>query len=174
MLTPISPALTGPSASTGSDAITFMSGSGTAPGIITTGSSPGRQRSMLSGEPSEDPKNRLDVLNEKLSRRGSGASATCDGSPALLNPSSGLSSSGFGSSDIDTSYCGSGGALSAASSSGSSGARSRDGAVAVLAPATEAFDVEGSWIAGALPAGITVSGGGTTTRRSPFSVRSTL
>src|SRR6185436_2456947 len=176
MLTPISPALTGPSASTGSDAITFMSGSGTAPGIITTGSSPGRQRSMLSGEPSEEPKNRLEVLNEKLSRRGSGASATCDGSPALLNPSSGLSSSGFGSSDIDTSYCGSGGALSAASSSGSSGARSTDGtAAAVLAPATEAFDVEGSSIAGALPGGIALSAGagGATTRRSPFSVRST-
>src|SRR6478752_9057911 len=109
MLTPISPALTGPSASTGSDAITFMSGSGTAPGIITTGSSPGRQRSMLSGEPSEEPKNRLEGLKEKLSRGGAAATATGGASWAFFR-----SSSGLGSSDIDTSYCGSGGALSAA------------------------------------------------------------
>ncbi len=66
---------TGPSASTGSEAITFMSGSGAAPGITMTGSSPGRQRSMLSGEPSDEPKNRLEVLKEKPSRGGAGASA---------------------------------------------------------------------------------------------------
>src|SRR5216110_1979460 len=100
MLSPISPALTGPSASTGKDAMIFMSGSGTAPGITIVGSSPGRQRSMLSGQPS-----------------------------------------GLASSDIDTSYCTSGGALSAAASSGSSGARSAVGAAAaVLAPITEALE----------------------------------
>src|SRR6185295_3240948 len=76
-LTPISPALTGPSASTGSEAMIFMSGSATtALGSMTMGSSPGRQRSMVSGEPSEEPKNRLEVLKEKLSRGGAGASAT--------------------------------------------------------------------------------------------------
>src|SRR5258708_10650034 len=118
MLSPISPARTGPSASTGNEAITFMSGSG-AIGITMVGYSPGRQRSMLSGEPSEEPKNRLEVLNEKLSRGGAGASTTDGATPPLLRSSSGLSSSGFASSDIDTSYCGSGGALSAACNSGS-------------------------------------------------------
>src|SRR6266545_2444843 len=113
-LTPISPALTGPSASTGSEAMIFMSGSGTASGIITTGSSPGRQRSMLSGEPSEDPKNRLEVLKEKLSRGGAGASATDDALVVSLRSSTGLPTSGLASSDIATSNCGSGGALSAA------------------------------------------------------------
>ena len=52
------------------------------------------------------------------------------------------------------SNCASGGALSAACSSGSSGARSTDGAVsAVLAPLTDAFDVAGSSVAGARSAG---------------------
>jgi hypothetical protein len=40
-----------------------MSGSGTTLGSTMTGSSPGRQRSMLSGEPSDEAKNRLEVLN---------------------------------------------------------------------------------------------------------------
>src|SRR5882757_11278030 len=169
MLSPISPALTGSSASTGSDAMIFMSGSGTAPGITTIGSSPGRQGSMLSGEPSELPKKRLEVLNEKLSRRG--ASAAGGASGALLD-----SSNGFGSSDSETSYCGSGGALRAACNSGSSGARSTgSGTVAVFAPMTDAFDVEGSSLAGADSAGALASGAaGRVTRRSPFSVRSTL
>src|SRR6478752_7261653 len=109
MLSPISPALTGPSALTGSEAMIFMSGSGSAPGITIVGSSPGRHRSMLSGEPSDEPKNRLEVLKEKLSRGGAAAIATGGDSWAFLR-----SSSGLGSSDIDTSYCGSGGALSAA------------------------------------------------------------
>src|SRR5882724_3178396 len=101
MLSPISPARTGPSASTGNDAITFMSGSGARFGITMVGSSPGRQRSMLSGEPSEEPKNRLEVLNEKLSRGAAGARVTAgdDAGGALLRSSSGLVSS-----DIDTSY----------------------------------------------------------------------
>src|ERR1700682_1165833 len=172
MLSPISPALTGPSASTGNDAMIFMSGSGSAPGIMTTGSSPGRQRSMLSGEPSELPKNRLGVLNEKLSRGGATLSATAGASGAGLRSSSGLASS-----DIDTSYCCSGGALSASCNSGSSGARSAAGAMAaVLAPITDALDVDGSSFAGTATAGAAASAGwgDATTRRSPFSVRSTL
>ena len=46
-------------------------------------------------------------------------------------------------------------------------------AAAVLAPITEAFDVDGSSFEGAVAAGAAGSGG-VVTRRSPFSVRSTL
>src|SRR3981081_3852905 len=127
MLSPISPALTGPSASTGKEAMIFRSGSATAPGIMTTGSSPGRQRSMLSGEPSDEPKNRLEVLKENASRGGAAARAAGGASPPLLRPSSGWSSSGLASSDIDTSYCGRGGGLRAGLSSGSRGARGAGG-----------------------------------------------
>src|SRR2546429_1430904 len=130
MLSPVSPALTGPSASTGSEAMTFISGSATAPGITIVGSSPGCQRSMLSGAPSEPPKNRLEVLNAKLSRGGAGAVAIAGASAAGLE-----SSRDFVSSDSETSYCSNGGAFSAACSSGSSGAGSAgNGAVAVFAP----------------------------------------
>ena len=129
-----------------------------------TGSSPGCQRSMLSGEPSDEPKNRLEVLKEKPSRGGvAGFGATLSSPCGLL------------SSDSDMS---SGGSFSAACSSGSSGARSTEGAVsAVLAPLTSAFDVAGSSIAGTRSAGPVVSGAGAgdaTMRRSPFSVRSTF
>src|SRR5258707_12805101 len=137
MLSPISPALTGSSASTGNDAMIFMSGSGTAPGIMTTGSSPGRQRSMLSGEPSELPKNRLDVLKAKLSRGGAALSAVAGASGAGLRSASGLASS-----DIDTSYCGNGGDEGAPCRSGSSGARSGAGATdPALAALTNALGV---------------------------------
>src|SRR5580704_16924176 len=120
----LSPASGKPSAVGGSDAITFMSGSTAAlgiitpPGITTTGSSPGCQRSMLSAEPPNEelPKNRLAVLKEKPSCDGDGA-ITID---AASGPPSRWSS-GRDSSDIATSYCGSGGAFSASTSSGSSG-----------------------------------------------------
>ena len=70
MLSPISPARTGPSASTGNEAITFMSGSGIAPGMTMTGSSPGCQRSMLSGEPSDEAKEQARGLErEAIARR---------------------------------------------------------------------------------------------------------
>src|SRR6266851_4100465 len=154
MLSPLSAAFDGSSAAGGSDAITFMSGSGSAPGITISGSSPGCQRSIFStGPPSELlPKNRLAVFTEKPSRDGGG------------------------SSDIETSYWASGGALSASASSGSSDARSADGATAaVFAPATEALDVDGSSVEGVAWAGAGVGvSGGTVTRRSPFRVRSTL
>ena len=56
--------------------VTFISGSGSAPGSTIIGSSPGCQRSMLSAEPNDElPKNRLEVLNEKLSRIGAGSTA---------------------------------------------------------------------------------------------------
>src|SRR6185312_14231711 len=116
----------------------------------TTGSSPGRQRSMFSGEPSDEPKNRLEVLKEKPSRDGAGVRAASRFSGTVLRLSCGLVSS-----DSDMSYCASGGALSAACSSGSSGARSTDGAVsAVLAPLTDVFDVAGSSVVGARSAGL--------------------
>src|SRR5260370_41511437 len=127
---------------------------------------------MLSGEPSGLPKNRLDVLNAKLSRGGAALSATADASGTVLRWSSGLASS-----DIDTSYCGSGGAERASCSSASSGERSAAGATAaVLAPLTDALDVDVSSFAGAASAGAAISAGSgdATTRRSPFSVRSTL
>ncbi len=124
-----------------------MSGSGIAPGITMTGASPGCQRSMFSGEPSAEPKNRFDVLNAKASRGGAGLTAVAGAEGALLR-----SSSGSVSNDSDTSYCGSGevycgngGALSASSSSGSSGALSAAGGrLALFMPITDAFDVEGS------------------------------
>ena len=87
-----------------------MSGSATAPGITMIGSSPGRQRSMLSGEPSDEPKNRLEVLKEKPSRGGAGARRGL----AVLRGTVLRSSCGLVSSDSDTSNCGSGGAFSAA------------------------------------------------------------
>ena len=72
------------------------------------------------------------------------------------------SSSGWDSSDIETSYCGSGGALSASCKFRIERARDRrDGAAsAVLAPRTDALDVEGSSFAGAASAGAAGSGGG--------------
>src|ERR1035437_458776 len=166
MLSPLSTALDGSSAADGSDAVTFISGSGSAPGITIRGSSPGCQRSMLSADaPSDElPKNRLAVFTEKPSCDEAGSSAMAAASGATFK-----SSSGWASSDIETSYCASGGALNASASSGSSGTGCAGGvAAAVFAPATEALDVDGSSIAGAAVAG------GTATRRSPFSVRSTL
>src|SRR6266478_1958717 len=170
MLTPLSTALDGSFATGGSDAITFMSGSATAPGITMTGASPGCQRSILSAPPIDElPKNRLAVFTEKPARGGAGSSAMEAAPGATFR-----SSSGWASSDIETSYCASGGALSASASSGSSGTRSADGATAaVFAPATEVLDVDGSSFEGATLAGGAGSGW-TVTMRSPFSVRSTL
>src|SRR5216683_4334795 len=170
MLTPLSTALDGSFATGGSGAIAFMSGSATAPGITMTGSSPGCQRSMLSAAPIDDlPKNRLAVFTENPSRDGAGSSAMEAAPGATFK-----SSDGWASSDIETSYCASGGALSASASSGSSGGGLRPGmAAAVFAPLTEALDVDGSSFAGAAPAGV-AGWGGTRTRRSPFRVRSTL
>src|SRR5258708_18437694 len=152
MLTPLSTALDGSFATGGSDAITFMSGSATAPGITMTGASPGCQRSMLSAAPIDElPKNRLAVFTENPSRGGTGLSATEAGPGATFK-----SSDGWASSDIETSYCASGGALSAAASSGSSGAGLPAGtAAAVFAPLTHALGVDGSSFAGAPPAGAT-------------------
>src|ERR1700682_3626521 len=97
MLTPLSTALDGSAAAGGSDAITFMSGSATLPGITMTGSSPGCQRSLLAAAPIDElPKNRLAVFTENPSRGGAGATVK--------------SSDGWASSDIETSYCASGGA----------------------------------------------------------------
>src|SRR3982074_430943 len=109
MLSPLWTAKDGSSAADGSDAITFMSGSGSAPGVTIEGSSPGRQRSMLSADaPSEVlPKNRLAVLTLKPSRDGAGSSGMATASGATFK-----SSSGWGSSDIETSYWASGGARS--------------------------------------------------------------
>src|SRR5882724_7746524 len=147
-----------------------MSGSETPSGVTTTGSSPGCQRSLLSAAPIEElPKNRLEVFTEKTSRGGAPSSAMEAASDTAFR-----SSSGWASSDIETSYCASGGALSASASSGSSGTRSADGATAaVFAPATEVLDVDGSSFDGATLAGGAGSGW-TVTMRSPFSVRSTL
>ena len=151
-----------------------MSGSGARFGTTIVGSSPGRQRSIFSGAPSDEPKNRLDVLKEKLSRGTAVAIAWegCDAGAAFSRPSDGLASS-----DIDPSNCASGGALRAACSSGSSGAASADGARStVLAPFTNALEVAGSSDAGVFSAGSAASlgCGGVATSRSPFAVRSTL
>src|ERR1700716_4274526 len=166
----LSPAF-GSSAADGSDAITFMSGSGSAPGITIRGSSPGCQLSIFSAGARSDevPKNRLAVFTEKPLWDGADSASMAEASGAAFR-----SSSGWASSDIETSYCASGGALSASASSGSSGTRSADGATAaVFAPATEVLDVDGSSFEGATLAGGAGSGW-TVTRRSPFSVRSTL
>src|SRR5205823_11505685 len=171
MLSPLSPALSGSSVAGGNDAITLMSGSGSAPGITIRGSSPGRQRSMPSAEPPSDelPKNRLAVFTENASGEGAGSRPMAAAPRALFK-----ASSGWASSDIDTSYWASGGALSASCSSGSSGARSGGAAAsAVFAPATELLEVDGSSFEGAALVGAGGSGG-TTTSRSPFRVRSTL
>src|SRR6202790_2289580 len=152
MLSPPSGTLTASSAVTGSEAITFMSGSAT-PGITMTGSSPGRHRSMLSsGAPSELlPKNRFAVFTENPSC-GRPGSSRIDAAPGANLESS----SDWASSDIETS---SGGALSASASSGSSGASAAGGAAsAVLAPLTHALDVAGSSLAGAAAAGGAGSG----------------
>src|SRR5258708_28006606 len=119
----LAPVFEGWTAVTGRDAIALMSGSA-APGITINGSSPGCQRSMPSSDaPSEElPKNRLAVLTEKPSRGGDGSTATTAVSAAPLG-----SLAGRVSSDIDASYCGSGGAFSASASSGSSGAGSLAG-----------------------------------------------
>src|SRR5712691_6267504 len=145
MLSPLSVALAISSDGGGSAAITFMSGSGS----TMVGSCPGCQRSMpLSEPPSEElPKNRLAVFTLKPS---------CDGWDAAFT-----SSSGWASSDIEISYCASGGALRAACNSGSSGVRPADGAAAVFAPMTELFDVAGSSSGGDFPAGTALSDDGT-------------
>src|SRR6202158_5504376 len=150
MLWPLSMALDGSSAADGSDAITFMSGSGSAPGITIKGASPGCQRSMLSAAPPSEelPKNRLAVFTLKPSRDGAGSSTIAAASGAAFK-----SPSGRASSDIDTSNRASGGALSASWSSGSSGAGSAGGAAAVFAPITEALDVAGYSFEGAVLAG---------------------
>src|SRR5258706_10095556 len=98
---------------------------------------------MLSIEPPSEvlPKNRLAVFTEKPSREGAGSS----GSAAASGPAF-RSSSGWASSDIATSYWASGGALSASCSSGSSCARSTDGAAAAFAPLTEALQDGGSLV----------------------------
>src|ERR1700694_1329441 len=147
MLSPLSPALDGSCAAGGNDAITFMSGSGSAPGITIKGSSPGCQRSMLSADPPSEelPKNRLAVFTLKPSCDGAGSSGI-----AVASGTTFKSSSGWASSDIETSYWASGGALSASASSGSSGAGSAGGAAAaVFAPITDAFEGAGAWVGGA-------------------------
>src|SRR3984893_9717256 len=143
MLSPLSTTLSVPlaSAAGGSDAITFMSGSGSAGGVTIEGSSPGCQRSMLStSPPSEElPKYRLAVFTEKPSCEAAGSSGIAVASGATFR-----SSSGWASSDIETSYWASGGALSASASSGSSSAGPGSGAAAGFGPITDEFDVDGS------------------------------
>src|SRR5258708_29996098 len=168
MLSPLSTALAASSDGGGSDGITFMSVS-RMPGSGSTmvGSSPGCQRSMLESEPPSDefPKNRLAVLTSKLS---------CDGSiaPGAVF----ISSSGWASSDIETSYCASGGALSASCNSGSSEVSAADGAAAVFAPATKLLEDAGLSNGGDLSPVAALCGGTAdcATRPSPFSVRATL
>src|SRR5258705_8278509 len=118
---------------------------------------------MLTAEPIDElPKNMLAVFTEKPSRGGTGLSATEAAPGATFK-----SSDGWASSDIETSYCASGGALSAAASSGSSGAGLPPRiAAAAFSPLTHALDVEGSSFRGAAPAGsagwggVTAGGGG--------------
>src|SRR5450631_2867555 len=138
MLSPLSMVLTASSDGGGSDAITFMSGSGS----TIVGSSPGCQRSMLDSEPPSEafPKNRLAVLTLK---------PLCDGS--IVSGTAFGSSCGW-TSGIEPSYCASGGALSAACNSGSSEVPA-DGAAAVLAPLTKRLEDAGSSSGGALSAG---------------------
>ena len=109
-LSPASLALAISSEGGGSDAITFMSGSGNA-GSTISGSSPGCQRSMPStGPPSDElPKNRLAVLTLKPSRDGAGSIVISEASGVSLR-----SSSGRASSDNEMSYCANGGAFNAA------------------------------------------------------------
>src|ERR1700684_1310247 len=112
MLSPLVAAVAVSSATDGAGAVAvFMSGSGSAAGDTTIGSSPGCQRSMLSADaPSDElPKNRLAVFTEKPSCDGVGPS----GMAAAFGAAFG-SSSDWASGDIDTSYWASGGALSAA------------------------------------------------------------
>ncbi len=145
MLSPLSVTLATSSDGGGSEAITFISGSGS----TMVGSSPGCQRSMLPSEPpsEEFPKKRLAVLTLKPS---------CDGD---IGPGAGFrSSNGWASSDIEISYCANGGALSAACNSGASGVRLAEGAAAVFAPLTELLDVAGSSRGGVFPAGAARSG----------------
>jgi len=128
-----------------------MSGSGSAPGITINLLFAGLPAfHILHGPPSEElPKNRLAVFTEKPSLRWGGLDWNRQGIGRDFQSSSGLASS-----DIETSYWASGGALSASASSGSSDARSVDGATAaVFAPATEALDVDGSSVEGAAWAG---------------------
>src|ERR1700733_8845230 len=102
MLSPLVAALAGSSATDGAGPVAvFMPGSGRAAGDTTIGSSPGCQRSMLSADaPSEElPKNRLAVFTEKPSCDGAGLSGIATASGAAL-----ISSSGWASSDIETSY----------------------------------------------------------------------
>src|SRR5436190_3263661 len=175
-----SPILTGPSASTGSEDMIFMSGSGTTPGITMVGSSPGCQRSIFPAVPSELPKNSVEVLTEKLSR-GTTASSVAGTSPERFGALAGLLSS-----DNDRSNCGSGGALSASCNSGSSGAcpafcsvlGSKDlggkelGKATLLVPVAEKFGVAGS--SGLASPVASAGAGGSIASRSPFNVRSTL
>src|SRR5260221_12842793 len=138
MLSPLSVALDGSSPADGSDAVTFMSGSGSASGITIEGSSPGCQRSMLSAEPPSDvpPKNRLAVFTEKPSCEGVGSSGIRDASGALFR-----SASGCASSDIETSYCGMGGRLRDGWRSGSSRQGSALSADAYFGLVTQELDV---------------------------------
>src|SRR6266404_3400967 len=164
MLSPLSFALSiALDGSGGSEASTFMSGSGSPLGTIN-GSSPGCQRSIVPSAPpiEELPKNRPAVFTEKPS---------CTGGPSV--GTSFTASSGRASDGDATSYCASGGALSASASSGSSGAWSVSGRLTVFAPITDELDVDGSSFDGAALAGGKVSGGATT-RRSPLSARSTF
>src|SRR5258708_8344752 len=96
MLSPLSVTLAASSDGGGSEAITFISGSGS----TMVGSSPGCQRSMLLSEPpsEEFPKKRLAVLTLKPS---------CDGD---IGPGAGFrSSTRWASSHIEISYCANGG-----------------------------------------------------------------
>src|SRR5258706_16458334 len=155
MLSPLSTVLDSSSAADGSDAITFMSGSGTAPGDTMTGSSPGCQRSMLSAAPIDElPKNRLAVFTEKPSCGAAETSAPDAASDAAFE-----SSGGCISSDFEASYCASGGALSASASSGSSGTlAARRVAVPAFAPSNKALAVQGASFEGAAPPGAAGSG----------------
>jgi hypothetical protein len=147
----------------------FISGSATLPGITMVGSSPGCQRSMLPGEPSDEPKNSVEVFTEKPSRGAACSSAAGTSPDGLGAPADALS--GF----EDGSYCFRGGAASAACNSGSSGACSIcRGSAAVFAPITDEFEVAGSCGFSSDDGAESAGEGGRTTRRSPFSVRSTL
>src|SRR5579871_3801115 len=170
MLSPLSVSRAMSSDGGPSEADAFMSGSGS----TMVGSSPGCQRSMLSSEPPSEafPKNRLAVLMLKPSREGANAPGeflgSSDDEPSSFNGAGAL-------------YCGSGGAFMAACNSGSSDPEPDvefgAGAAAVFAPMTDEFEVAGSSRGGGISSGRPVSGsiagGVATTRRSPFSVRST-
>ena len=147
MLSPISPARTGPSASTGSEAITFMSGSGMAPGMTITGSSPGRQRSIFWAS-QRRAKNRLRSQGEAIARR----CGSAQGFRCLRNDLEVVVRSGFERQrhvELRERRRAQRGLKF-----GSSGARSTDGALsAVFAPLTSVLEFAGSSTAGARSAG---------------------